>query len=260
MELEQMSIHVRERKTAELYELAILVFRRHLAALLLLAFVGATPFLLLDWWLLRGWEDDGWGVLYPLMLLIAFETPMMTAPISAYVGQAMFSRQPSIPRAFVDGYRRLPGLFVYGLLRGFFATTLIASLFIPPHAAECLILERQRYGTAMGRAWRISNYYAQENIGHLLLNVLIVAVGVLTATIGIYTFLNILQLAGHPLHEFLPRMHPSHGWSLFLLPPFFAYLAVLRFCSYIDLRTRREGWEVELDCRRVGNRLAEARR
>ena len=36
-----------------------------------------------------------------------------------------------------------------------------------------------------------------------------------------------------------------------------AYVAVYRFLSYLDLRIRLEGWEVELKIRAEANRLAE---
>ena len=34
------------------------------------------------------------------------------------------------------------------------------------------------------------------------------------------------------------------------------YFAVVRFLSYLDLRIRREGWEIELIMRAAANRLS----
>ena len=47
--------------------------------------------------------------------------------------------------------------------------------------------------------------------------------------------------------------HVCYPLSLWLVA---AYFAVVRFMCYLDLRIRREGWEVELVMRAAGNQLS----
>ncbi len=257
MNLDRMTIAVRRRSVPELYDLALLVAVRHRWPLLALTAIGAGPWIVLDAWLLHGDHGLVAGRWYLLLLLAAVQAPLATAPITAFLGEAMFASRPSLRSALRTAGRRWAGLLLTGLVYGLLALVPLLLLLAPPQAVPVLVLEQVR-----GRAaWIRANALRAAGSGTWAVHLLIAAVLVplaLWAVIGTGNAVgNLLGTATVALDpgEWLPQADPGASvvpaLVLFLV---LAYLAVVHFLAYLDLRTVREGWDVDLALRRAAER------
>ena len=257
MNLDRMTIAVRRRSLPELYDLALLVVRRHFLPLVGLALLGCAPWIALDAWLLRGLPGEGW-TWYWLLLLVAVQAPLATAPITAFLGEAMFEPQPSVRRSLRTAVGAWRLLTVLGLWYGLLALCPLLLPLAPPHAVAVAVLEAQRGRAAWTRANALRSAWSSAWTLHLLL-----AAGLVLASLwlGIGTVNALQQLLGSAQvmpdpEELLPAFDPSRSWlpaaTLFAT---LAYLAVVHFLAYLDLRTDREGWDIDLALRRVAARI-----
>ncbi len=260
MQLEHLNIAVRERSYAELYELAIRLCLQHCLSLTLITLVGGGALALISWAVLV-WvpADRAWGFVLAYLLwglMLAALAPLQTGLVTAYIGQSMFSLDPSLREALHQCRQRAAALLGICLVRFGLAVLLgIGLLFHPVHLQECVLLERAPFLAAWHRSWRLYRFYNHENIAHSLLNLLVITVAVCIAGFCGFMFLRIFQWSAHPVWDYLVYFHPAWLWPLCLTAPLLTFFGVFRFCSYIDLRTRREGWELELEMRRAANRL-----
>jgi len=252
------TIAIRERSLPELYDLALLVVRRRPWPPLLLVLIGAGPWLALDAWLLlgSGSQTEPWAMWYPLLLLIAAQTPLAFAPLTAWLGAAMFSERPSLREALRDGWRPWFALLVAGVLHGVLALFPLLLLFWPAHLSEVLVLERQRLRPAWRRASALRGVASGGGIVHLLVAAL-VSVASLWCLAGTVQALGGLLLHADPWtfeswHLYMPGRSVLPHVAVWIAA---AWLTIVRFLWYIDLRTRCEGWAVDLELRENARRL-----
>jgi hypothetical protein len=256
--IDQTTIVVRERSLPELYDLALLVCRRYLWPLLILGIIGCAPFMVINWWLLSAPQTDkSWGYWYWCLLLLAIQGPFATAPITAYLGAALFDDQPRIGKALAQGWSHWWALMVFGLWRGLLGIFPFLLIFWPPHAVEVAVLERQKLGATWKRANALRAVWTSEWVTHLMVAGGLLAIGLFCLVDTATTLISLLMHADFLGYE--------DGWSYYLpnvsIAPHIAswmvlmFLAVVRFLAYIDLRTRREGWEIDLAIKREARRL-----
>lgn len=258
MSPDQATIAIRERSLAELYDLALLVVRRQPWPPLLLVLIGAGPWLALDAWLLlgRGNNNELWVSWYPLLLLIAVQAPFAFAPLTAWLGAAMFSERPSLGAALRDGWRPWLALLTGGVVRGFLAIFPLFMPFWPAHLPEVLVLERQRLRPAWRRASALRGVAGGSAVVHLLVAAVVAAAAV-WCLVGTYSALGGLLLHADPWtfeawHLYVPSRSILPHIAVWLAV---GWLTVVRFLWYIDLRTRCEGWAVDLELRAAAVRL-----
>src|SRR6185437_9251482 len=131
MQLDKTRIAIRERSFPDILDLALHVIRRYAPALAVAFVAGVLPLALLNHWLLSDYLNDfdiddapsGW-YFYFLLVLLIWETPLATAPITLYLGQALFSEQPGAGRLFKDLLASLPQLILFQVvLRGLLSCT-----------------------------------------------------------------------------------------------------------------------------------------
>ncbi len=260
MNPDRMTIAVRRRTFSELYDLAFLVLRRHPLHLLLLTGIGCGPWALLDGWLLLGRGEGGW-TWYPLALLALIQAPFATGPITAYLGQAMFDPSPSPWRAWLTALRSWWPLTVLGLGWGLMGMLPILLLLASPHAPAVILLEQQRGMAAWRRAAALRQAWSGTWVLHLaLLPGLLIGgwwlvantlagLGVVLHSADPWPGMPMLMRLADPAQSLLPAM------VLFLV---LSYLAIVHFLSYLDLRTEREGWDIDLGLRRAAARVGAA--
>jgi hypothetical protein len=132
----------------------------------------------------------------------------------------------------------------------------LAVYIIWPYQNEVLLLERTPWRTQRGRAgtWsRTRNMHAQgssSQFGRWIVSLTIAALLIVTSFAGMDWIRSTLSFDWQ-----------EDAWTYQLLLPLAAwivigYFATVRFLSYLDLRIRTEGWEVELLLRAEGARLA----
>ena len=286
MFVHQTEISIRERGKRELFDLALHVARRHFGPLALALVLGAAPFVAFNAWALApiaeydetdifgGDERDSY-ITY-MTLLVFLEAPLATSLMTIYLGQVLFRARPTA-RQLVREFRRSAGqLFWYqGVVRGT-CVALVAAAFndwrdftlmpefvvwcaalwalaargFRPYLNEVILLERNprraERGSTMTTARRNAALHAGfagdsfvQTIGAGMLGFL--TAGSLWLTISNMRALlfNVVDADRATFTVVLPIALWTTVW----------FLAIVRFLGYLDLRIRREGWEVELRVR-----------
>lgn len=282
MQFDKTRIAIRERDLLDLFDLSLQIIRVHAWPLFVTSALGIVPFALLNYWLLSDLPlveaEDYWAYAYRMTLLVIFETPLAAVPTTLLLGQAMFLDRFDYGRIARQAVQSLPQLFAHqALLRGLIMpqplvwgrldrdlvpllSLLMFLWFLPytlwPYLNELILLERNPLFTRSGSlsTWRRSRVLHSRYGGELFGRMLSCAFFGLTVVAGVW--LASWYLRGFFAHEYVfdRTMYTVHlPLALWLAAAFFN---IVRFLSYLDLRIRREGWEVELVLRAEAERLA----
>jgi hypothetical protein len=169
--------------------------------------------------------------------------------------------RPSTARLVKDFFSSLPQMILYQVvLRGVLTWMVITIpvLFVGwPYLSEIILLERnpwrKRSPVGTSTLTRSSNMHSRNRgelfnrwLGSLLLGALLV-----------FVFWCSLCFLARVLAGQLEDVTPEYTvWLPVTLWLVLGYLSVVRFLSYLDLRIRAEGWEVELLLRAEAARFA----
>lgn len=271
MNFDATQIAIRERNFAEIMDLALQVCRKHAGPLLLATLVGVAPWALLNWLLLGEllsdtlWNNPGLYFFWMLML-VALEAPIATAPITLYLGQVTFAGQGDAGRIATDYFRSLPQmLWSQGVIRAICAALLIVGFLLPyaswPYLSELILLERNPLfakksanGASTMTTRKRSKTIHKNSGGDLFTRwITSASIGAMLVGVtigGVNTLAESLFSAQISTTQNLAITFPVVLWLVT------AYFAVVRFLAYLDLRIRREGWEVELTMRAEAARMA----
>ncbi|MCO6045003.1 hypothetical protein NG895_13925 [Aeoliella sp. ICT_H6.2] len=264
MQLDQTRIVIRERRFGEILGLALQVTRAGIHWIAPLWLLGVSAFAVLNGFLLYPTLVDDldfeevpvrYGIL--LLILVAIETPLATAPITLYLGKMTFNSPFQFRTMLVELIRSLPQLLLYQVvLRTLLMPFLLLPYWLMPYLGELILLERNPL--TGGRHQRLTTNRRSRNLhsnnGAELFGRWVTAVivgGALTLALGFGIAILVTQIGGievTPLIQFLV-VGPLSLWVVV------GWMAVVRFLSYLDLRIRREGWEVELLMRAEASRL-----
>lgn len=288
MQLDKTRIAIRERGQFDLLDLTLRVIAGHAGSLLAWWVVGCLPFAVLNVWLLKEtWyvpSEEGQlppDYLWHMAILIIWEIPLATAPMTIFLGQSLFLEHPTpsqIARALADRWAQIlifpvivRGLFLFWPVLAFLSGAEAAGLvflgmfaalgtgvgyFFSPYFNEVLLLERNPLFGGKGgvSTWRRVMSMHGHASGDIFARSLI--------SLGIGSILYI-SLCGAlvRLHELimLDQSLDIRTITFYcVLTAWFlvGFFTVARFLSYLDLRIRTEGWEVELLLRAEGNRIA----
>jgi len=295
MQLDVTRITIRERGIFDLLDLGLRVMWVYAGPLLVAAALGMLPLMLLNTWLLSGvvpdptqydmndwyseseYEKDVFLYNYYMLLLVTFEIPLATAPISLYLGRAVFEERPSF-RSLWENYWEMfaqlffsrvvlrslwlapaflvlladePGLAFLGML------VLPLPFLIRPYTTEVILLERNPFSSRQPNSVSTSRRSAMlhaNSFGDLFGRwfVVLLVAGVWILCLWLAVNQGVKLLTGESPSEYVDYVWLLPGVMWFVI----GYCAVVRFLSYLDLRIRREGWEVELRMRAEGNRIA----
>lgn len=285
MQLDRCRIVVRERDFMQLLDLALRVARMHLGPLAAAWACGILP-LTAFWAVLIGlwsglfaagntiaptnaeyfirWLDSPEGVFVPiyvffLAVAVYWTAPLASSPLTLVLGKLLFEDRPSFRAVAGEWFRSLPQLFAESVLRRGLWMLTFAGVVVPAamraYAAEVILLERNPWRPAPGRIstpQRIVGLHGYW-FGTLFARWLVAAVAATILTVAFWLSLRVVcQVLFGPTEVFWDFL-VFYPCSLALTTGFFA---VVRFLSYLDLRIRREGWEVELLLRAEGDRIA----
>ena len=252
MKLDQARVVLRPRTTAEILDLALRFASDPAAAI----YAKLAALTLLPAWMLcmaSHWVL-GWKWEFVWLLALAFVTPLQGV-FTIAVGKLMFAEQVTVGEILREYLRRFPAYLGTLLLTRLYiaAASVLAVLVIPPlwawgrsfHVHEACLLERAGASDAIKRAARMVEHRIFNAAGSLLLLTFATAgfVGVAEALINRGLFDFVLQI-GMPFGS----LFDEGGSAPALFGLFFAvpYWATARFLAYVDLRTRRDGWDVQL--------------
>lgn len=267
MQLDKTRIVIRERSYLDILDLALHVIRMHPWGTLLSFAAGALPLALLNYWLLSGMLaeidfdiDSPVDYITYLLLLMVWEIPLAAAPLTLYLGQVLFMEKASVARLVRELTGSLPQLVLVNvLLRGMLMTLflpLLAAYFFWPFATEVILLERNplrrrhpQAATAMGRAFGMHKALLGEVIARWMGAV------VIGIPLALVLWLTVMYVQGGFAVPELGAVTYSFclPLSLWIL---LGYFTIVRFLSYLDVRIRTEGWEVELLVRAEAVRLS----
>ncbi len=249
MNLGNARIVLRRRSLGESFDLGLLWCARvarglylRLAALVLLPAVAAC--VAVRW--LAEWE---WPLVWALAIAIA---TVVQGVFTIAAGRSMFEpdvRARDVLGAFV---RRLPTYLVALVVTRLLLAFGLALLVLPvvwwwPQIAyvhEAVLLEMQGAGAARRRAVAIVAREHGDAIGFLAAAGLAIVLAIHCADMLDMALLDFTLQLGRPLGDLM-----EDGGSVFALLGFFAavpYVATVRFLRYIDGRTRRDGWDLQL--------------
>jgi hypothetical protein len=291
MQLDKTRIAIRERGVLDLFDLSLHVVRSYFWPLLATMALGVLPLALANQ-LMIGWmfADTDNDVEFPfryvwhMTVLIMIEAPLAAVFATTYLGDALFLERPRLRTVARNVLRFFPRLlWCQVLLRGIVFAWLLA-LSIQPYSAfdpflegfapvgllffnglmrsfrpfinEVVLLERNpllpRRNGAMTVGKRSAMLHNPSG-GDLLFR------WMGAAMIGSMLFLafygGCIFLAGVFANEWRQgplMLQVCLPLAMWLVVGFFA---VYRFLSYLDLRIRQEGWEVELRMRAEASRL-----
>ncbi len=283
MQLDNTRIVIRERDFLDILDLSLRLLRYYFFPWLSLSLFAALPFALFNAWLLgplgpfetlspkHGGFDSGDPAMYAyrLIVLTVWEMPLVAAPLTRYFGHALFFDRPSAGRIAHELRQSLPQLFVYQvILRGICtlpavidwrAFLLIFLWLVPlarsPYLNEIILLERNPFSAKPGRITTGRRSRALHGGSRSALFSRFLVSMVFGAAMACGLTLSLWYIRGLLTHHWertgvvYTIAVPTALWTVA------AYFAVVRYLSYLDLRIRREGWEVELRVRAEAERL-----
>lgn len=252
MNLDAARVVLRPRSQTEIFDLALRFATAPAAKLYaklgLITLVPAWGLCLAARWAL-GWD---WVLVWTLALVLA--TPLQGV-FTVAISRMMFADEVEVGEVLGQFVRRLPAylgaLLLTRVMIG--VMSLAAFLLVPPfwmwgrcaYVHEACLLEQAGPTDAITRAARMIVGNVVSVVGLLLLMTLVAAgiifVAEMLLTVGLLEF--VLQL-GRPFGS----LFDVGGSAAALLGLFVAvpYWTTVRFLSYIDLRTRRDGWDIQL--------------
>ena len=294
MQFDQTSIAIRERNIFEVFDLAANVLVRHLRPIMVLLFLNAMPFVILDYYLLNWMTDVSFSVelstaYYAAMIaLIVSQAQLGTCLITVFMGRVMFLAEHSIWAVVKQFLKRLPYfLYSQGILRLALFPVLVAMFTSPrdgeeaylmawlgvpaivfigllvramrPFVSEVIYLEQ----TPLKSKTELPSLSLRSRNLHML-----ALFSVMMQFLLMSLFAPLLLFAVHSVFVMADSMFSIRANSEISLQPFYilvagwlvaGFLAVVRFLTYIDIRIRQEGWAVDLKFRSENTLLRQSR-
>ena len=263
VQLDQARIAIRERSWLDNLDLALQVIRGHGAAVLASSALGILPMFLVNFaitkWLYRDFDEDTRsGYWFLLSLLVMIEAPLATAPLTLYLGRALFIDKPNAREMARNFTSCLPQLLLLQVFLRILFIVPVLTWIVPyalwPFLNEVILLERNPLVSRGARPSTMKRNSAlhRGGSGDFLLRAI--------AALALAGLLIVaLVLTQDFLLENLFGFHP--GWTTQIITLQLAlwlvviYFTVARFLCYLDQRIRDEGWEVELLLRAERERL-----
>jgi hypothetical protein len=267
VQLDKARIVVRERSFLDVLDLSLQVTRRCAGPLAMALAVGIAPMFLLNAYLLSSLEGPDETLGFPLgymvllVVCVLWEIPLATAPATLYLGQFVFHERPSASRAAADFVKSLPQLILYQLIyRAVLVWLAVTWLWLFSqynYLNEVILLERnplrQKSPARPSTQRRCQTLHSRIGGDLLARSIGSAAIGgllLLSFWVSIWVFRGLLFSDWEVETAMFTHYFQASVWLVV------GFFTVVRFLSYLDLRIRREGWEVELMMRAESQRLA----
>jgi hypothetical protein len=254
--LGQARVAIRERPLAEIVDLSF----RFVVGLERRAYLKLAVFWLLPAFsacaALRLTDASWWWVWCAAIAL----NSLVQAPFTIAAGRAMFERGVTLKSVSRETLSRLPRYFMATVLRvallSLGALTVFGLVIGVPRLLflnEIVLLERLPVGAAMGRSSRFLGTRTSVAFEAAVALALVpIAFALVADALGRALVETLFEIAT------LPSLLDEQG-SYFALFGFFVatpFCAALRYLAYIDVRTRREAWDVQVRFQRASLELA----
>ena len=294
MQFDQTSIAIRERSSLEVFDLAANVLVRHLQPIMVLLFLNAMPFVVLDYCLI-GWMTDvsfsvelSTAYYVAVIALIVSQAQLGTCLITIFMGRVMFLEEHSIWAVLKQFLKRLPYfLYSQGILRVALFPVLVAMFTSPRDGEEAYLmaflgLPVIAFVGSLVRAMRpfvpeviyleqtpLRSRSDLPSLSQRSRNLhMLAAASITMQSVLILLFAHLLLFSIHSVFVMADSMFSIRANSDISLQPFYilisgwlvaGFFAVVRFLMYIDVRIRQEGWSVDLKFRSENTLLRQSR-
>jgi hypothetical protein len=291
VQLDNTRIAIRERGVLDTLDLSLHVMRVYAWPLLQTMAMGVIPLMIVNYALI-GWMmgdidnelDYPFRFVWHVTVLAFIQAPLASVFASAYLGQAVFLHRPRVRDVIYDVGKMFPRVIACQvLIRGVAANWLLLlavdrhgdfDVFLEvflllllvgysaairafrPFVNEIVLLERNpltsrdRNVLTAGRRSSMLHSIASGDLFFRWIAASIVGVLLVLAIYSVFLFLSGVFLNDWSQGPLMVRYClPLAMWLVA------AYMTVFRFLSYLDLRIRQEGWEVELRLRAEASRL-----
>jgi hypothetical protein len=246
MSLDVMHARVafRNRAFIDVMDLALRFFAVHARLYAKVSLFALTPCVALT--LLAAWAW-GWTEAAMVALLLSF---VAQVPFTVLASRLVFQEKVAAAAVLRAAAREMPRILVMRLGWALSVATGMLFLFVPGlwlaalffFVDEVMILERSNIGPAFGR----SNRIAMGGIGDALIGVsmtvLLPMLAMLLTDVGGRAFIGELLQFRPPVPAWTAggSVLATLGW--FGIIP---YVATARFFTYLNMRTRAEGWDIQ---------------
>ena len=294
MQFDQTSIAIRERSSLEVFDLAANVLVRHLQPIMVLLFLNAMPFVVLDYCLI-GWMTDvsssvELSIAYyvAVIALIVSQAQLGTCLITIFMGRVMFLEEHSIWTVLKQFLKRLPYfLYSQGILRVALFPVLVAMFTSPRDGEEAYLmaflgLPVSAFVGSLVRAMRpfvpeviyleqtpLKSKSDLPSLSQRSRNLhMLASASIMMQSVLMLLFAPLLLFSIHSVFVMADSMFSIRANSDISLQPFYilisgwlvaGFFAVVRFLMYIDVRIRQEGWSVDLKFRSENTLLRQSR-
>lgn len=258
MQLDRTRIAIRERSGLEIMDLSLHVIRSHVHQVIWCTLATALPLTAINYAIVYQLDDLRWQLFW-MTVLMFIELPFANAPLTIYLGRTLFDDEPTGREIWRDLRHSLPQLILFQLI---VRTVLIVPLFLPfalwPFLSEIILLERNPLSSRKKgemTTMRRNNSLHEAEGGFIVwgliacMMLLLAALLVTSLWLSWWVVLALLTMDNTFLRPLIAAGLPLSIWIVS------AYFTVVRFLSYLDVRIRREGWEVELLLRAQRARL-----
>ncbi|PQO36707.1 hypothetical protein [Blastopirellula marina] len=288
MQLDKTRIAIRERELLEIYDLALIVMRVYWWKIIQALAITAIPLTIINAAMLWAMRPDlvinetaGMFLVY-MVMAIFLQAPLAGLPITVLLGDALFHEKPNWRRMCAGLWAVVPRIiWVVFILRGIlpgmlllwwasydeyytsFSVLILLCIYAAfmrtwrPYIGEILVLEKnpifaKQKGT-ITVGLRSSSLH-NPNFGDLLIRGMASAICIPLACSIVLNIFGIRVFVFGLWNwddSFMFFWFPLGLWLVV------AFMTVVRFLCYLDLRIRREGWEVELVLRAEASRMKE---
>jgi hypothetical protein len=188
----------------------------------------------------------GWMAAWAIAFFLSF---VAQVPFTVLASRLVFQDQVSARAVVRAALADLPR--VLGMRLMWIPAISLTSLFVVPgmwlgaiflYVDEVMILERSRVGPAFGRSQRIASGSMGETFAALAMVIVVPLLAVLMADVGGRAFI------GDLLQFRAPEPVWTSGGSVLAVLGWFGvipYVASARFFTYLNVRTRAEGWDIQ---------------
>lgn len=249
MNLLASRVVLRQRSLADILDLAIpfcLMNKRPLGALLVIV-LGPIAALAAYLRISQQWQ---WANVWLMIGCLAF---LFQAAFTVALGELLF-QEPRNARVgvFVRRFlRRLPACLVAFVVRGAVlaasAILIVMPFFLAPPSmfiTEAVMLENATLGKALARSRALARNRLFGCLGLWLATLTLPALGAIALDVIGNTVIGWVLQLGNPAGDLF-----EHGGSGFAVAGALLCIpiaAAMRFLCYVDLRTRKEGWDIQL--------------
>jgi hypothetical protein len=246
--LQLCRIALRPRGPLESLDLALRAAREWWRPLAKLSAIVLVPCWIACTALLLATGNNPWALLAPIAL-----SPLVQAPFTVLGGRLLFAETVQIREVFAELWtRRGPwgGALVIQAVGVLLCAPLLPIVTIPlVFVSECALLERVPFRRAFRRSSRLTGGYAGGAVVGVIGRWVLLAWAAVVAEASVLAVSQILQVAS-PLPGALDgRGTPWMVAGILLSHPAWA---LWRLLLYVDVRTRVEGWDLQVGLRAAG--------